>query len=148
MSALLIREAAPSEAPLLAALHAKAFPADFWDEISFARLLAEPACFALVVGEPAKGFVLLRLAGGEAEILTLAVSPAHRKQGLAGALLAKAFALCRERGAADIVLEVADDNRPARALYAQAGFAEAGRRLRYYGRPSGTADALILRRKL
>ena len=47
-------------------------------------------------------------------------------------------------------LEVAEDNRAARALYAAAGFASVGRRPAYYARP-GAADAvaaLILRRDL
>ena len=148
MSESAIRKAGQSEAILLAALHASSFPSDFWDEASFARLLADPACFALLAGNPAKGFILLRIAASEGEILALAVSPAHRKQGLARALLAEALDACRTRGAAEVFLEVADDNLPARALYALSGFAEVGRRLRYYGRPSGAADALILRRKL
>jgi ribosomal-protein-alanine N-acetyltransferase len=42
-------------------------------------------------------------------------------------------------------LEVAERNGAARALYAAAGFAAAGRRRRYY--PDG-ADALVLRRSL
>jgi ribosomal-protein-alanine N-acetyltransferase len=44
-------------------------------------------------------------------------------------------------GAARMLLEVAEDNAAARALYAAAGFAPAGRRPRYY--PDGR-DALLL----
>jgi ribosomal-protein-alanine N-acetyltransferase len=49
------------------------------------------------------------------------------------------------RGAAAMFLEVSDRNLPARALYAAAGFAEVGRRRRYYADGS---DALVLRRGL
>jgi [ribosomal protein S18]-alanine N-acetyltransferase len=40
-----------------------------------------------------------------------------------------------------MLLEVAAGNAPARALYAAAGFAEVGKRRRYY--PDGS-DALVL----
>jgi ribosomal-protein-alanine N-acetyltransferase len=49
------------------------------------------------------------------------------------------------RGATRLFLEVADDNAAALALYARAGFSEAGRRPGYYARPDGVRqDALIL----
>jgi ribosomal-protein-alanine N-acetyltransferase len=44
-----------------------------------------------------------------------------------------------------IVLEVAIDNDPAHDLYLSVGFTVVGRRARYYRRPDGRADALILR---
>ena len=150
MSGAANRLAGAHEAPLLAALHAASFPADFWDEPVFAKLLSETHCFALVISpdENPQGFILLRVAAGEAELLTLAVTPHFRKRGLAKALLQEGIAACGGRGASEIFLEVAEDNTAARALYALAGFAEVGRRLRYYGRPTGTADALILKRPL
>jgi ribosomal-protein-alanine N-acetyltransferase len=49
------------------------------------------------------------------------------------------------QGATRLFLEVADDNAAALALYARAGFSEAGRRPGYYARPDGgRQDALIL----
>jgi ribosomal-protein-alanine N-acetyltransferase len=49
------------------------------------------------------------------------------------------------RGAAAMFLEVSERYAAARGLYATAGFAEAGRRRRYY---ADGADALVLRREL
>jgi ribosomal-protein-alanine N-acetyltransferase len=43
------------------------------------------------------------------------------------------------------VLEVAVDNHAARDLYLGASFSAVGRRPRYYRRPDGRVDALILR---
>jgi ribosomal-protein-alanine N-acetyltransferase len=44
---------------------------------------------------------------------------------------------------------VAEDNAGALALYARLGFAAAGRRAGYYGRPAGGAvDAIVMRRAL
>ena len=49
------------------------------------------------------------------------------------------------RGAVRVFLEVADDNAAARALYARAGFVEAGRRPGYYAGADGERrDALLL----
>jgi ribosomal-protein-alanine N-acetyltransferase len=48
-------------------------------------------------------------------------------------------------GAVAMFLEVAEGNAAARALYGAAGFAEAGRRRRYY---ADGGDALVLRREL
>jgi [ribosomal protein S18]-alanine N-acetyltransferase len=51
----------------------------------------------------------------------------------------------QRQGVRVLFLEVGVDNPAARALYAQAGFEEVGRRLGYYTRPNGLADALVLR---
>ena len=133
-----------ADAPALAALHAAAFEAaERWDAAAIATLLAMPGAFGLSI--PAAGFVLARVAADEAEILTLAVIPPARRQGHAGALLGGAMAGALLRGAGTMFLEVSDRNGAARALYARAGFAEAGRRRRYY---ADGADALVLRRAL
>ena len=134
----------PEDAPALAVLHAAAFEAaERWDAAAIAALLAIPGAFCLHI--PGAGFVLARVAADEAEILTLAVIPRARRRGHAGALLAGAMAAALLRGAGTMFLEVSDRNGAARALYARAGFAEAGRRRRYY---ADGADALVLRRAL
>jgi ribosomal-protein-alanine N-acetyltransferase len=127
-----------------AALHARAFPPqESWGAQAIALMLDLPGCFGVL--RDGAGFVLARVAADEAEILTLAVVPEARRAGLGGALLAEAMAAAVLRGAAAMFLEVSDRNLPARALYAAAGFAEVGRRRRYYADGS---DALVLRRGL
>jgi ribosomal-protein-alanine N-acetyltransferase len=87
------------------------------------------------------------VASGECEILTLAVRPAERRQGVATALLRAAFATASEGSVKSCFLEVAADNRAARNLYAREGFAPVGRRKAYYRRASGArVDALVMRR--
>jgi ribosomal-protein-alanine N-acetyltransferase len=131
----------------LARLHAAAFGDERpWSASEFASLLGLPGI--LLLGD-ARAILLGRLAADEAEVLTLATDPAHRRQGLASALLARFHAGAAARGASRAFLEVAEDNAAARALYAVAGYAEAGRRRRYYRRASGAdADALLLSRPL
>jgi ribosomal-protein-alanine N-acetyltransferase len=136
--------ATAAEAPALAALHEAAFPpAEAWGPDAIRLMLEMPGAFGL--HRPGEGFVLARVAAEEAEILTLAVIPAARRRGAGGALLGAAMAGAAARGAGAMFLEVSERNAPARALYAAAGFAEVGRRRRYY---ADGADALVLRRDL
>jgi ribosomal-protein-alanine N-acetyltransferase len=79
----------------LAALHSACFP-DAWDAKAIAELLATPGAFSF---HNQDGFVLARVAGGEAEILTLAVAPHARGRGLGRALLGKAIAQAEAQGA-------------------------------------------------
>ncbi|MEM1342501.1 MAG: GNAT family N-acetyltransferase, partial [Pseudomonadota bacterium] len=85
----------------------------------------------------------LRLLPGEAEILTLAVQPEARRQGL-GRLLVQEL-IAQATGAERVFLEVAESNQAARALYAACGFEEIGRRPGYYAYSDGGAeDALVM----
>jgi ribosomal-protein-alanine N-acetyltransferase len=121
----------------LAALHAASFP-DAWDAKAIADLLATPGTFAFHADD---GFVLARVAAGEAEILTLAVAPSARGKGLGRVLLQAVITRARAMGAQTMFLEVGADNPAARALYAALGFTKVGDRKGYYqGR-----DALVLR---
>ena len=126
---------------VLAALHAEAFDAP-WDAASLSALLASPGVFAVAEED---GFILIRVVADEAEILTLAVRPAARRGGLGGRLVEAAVVRAAALGAERMFLEVAEDNVAARALYARAGFNEAGRRRGYYARADGSReDALVL----
>jgi ribosomal-protein-alanine N-acetyltransferase len=125
---------------VLAALHATAFP-DGWSVPYIRDLLAGPGVFAF--SHPS-GFILARAAGGEAEILTLAVAPAMRRQGIARTLVQKAATRAHGLGAETMFLEVAADNTPALALYRGLGFAPVGLRKAYYG----PTDALVLKTSL
>lgn len=129
------------QAERLAALHATAFDAP-WDAAAFVALLDQPGVFAV---EQDHGFILMRAVADEAEILTLAVRPEARRGGEGTRLVAEGAAAAALAGADRVFLEVAEDNVAARALYARAGFTEAGRRPRYYARPDGShVDALLL----
>jgi ribosomal-protein-alanine N-acetyltransferase len=131
----------------LAVLHRACFPDDPWEAGALARIMALSGGFGWLAwedDEPA-GFILVRDLGSECEVLSLGVAPRWRRRGIAGDLLRTAFAEAQRRGLPSVVLEVAVDNVAAGDLYAGAGFAAVGRRARYYRRPDGRADALILR---
>ena len=126
----------------LARLHAACFTHPRpWSAAEFAALLPRPD--TLLEAAP-QGFAVARVTLDEAELLTLAVAPAARGQGLGRRLLTRLMAGATARGAGAMLLEVAQENAPARALYARAGFVPVGRRPGYF---AGT-DALILRAAL
>lgn len=129
----------------LAALHARCFtvPRPF-TAAEFDGLLAAPECFLCT---RAHGFALGREIAGEAELLTLAVSPEHQGRGI-GADLVRAFlAEARLRGAETAFIEVDARNARAISLYGREGFITRGRRRGYYRHKDGPSDALIMGRE-
>lgn len=148
-----IRSLGPGDDGLAAGLHALCFEGSgerVWSADEFRQLLVTPGCVgvvAVVQAQPA-GLVLARVACDEAEVLTLGVVRSLRRQGIGTALLARAAHACSQRGALRLFLEVAEDNLPARNLYAANGFLVVGQRDGYYTRDDGRRAALILRHEL
>jgi ribosomal-protein-alanine N-acetyltransferase len=119
-----------------------------WTRQDMAELLASPGVFGLFLQRDGKeiGFALSRVVADEAELLTIAIDAGHRRCGAGRALLRQVIEATGARGAATLFLEVAADNPAARALYAQTGFQEVGRRRGYYTRGAcPAADAVVLR---
>ncbi len=126
-----------AHAPVLSALHAETFPEEPWSTENFLSLLTQPSVTAWL--HEAGGFLLLRQAADEAEILTLGAIP--RRQGIARTLLQTAITHAATNHVEKIFLEVSETNTSARALYATFNFTQIGRRQNYY--LNGTA-ALVL----
>ena len=131
----------------LAALHARCFTLPRpWSADEFAALLAQDST---ILATRPQGFALIRVVLDEAELLTIAVGPEHRRTGLGRDLLSVAENAAMGRGARRCFLEVGADNAAAIALYRSAGYAESGRRRGYYRLPGQPAvDALVLSRQL
>lgn len=124
----------------LAGLHAVCFTRPRpWTAAEFTALLAGPGAFLLTAPG---GFLLGRTLAGEAELLTLAVAPDRRRQGVARDLVARFMAQAAGAGAACAFLEVASDNLPAQALYRAAGWRQVGVRRNYYAHG---IDAVVMR---
>jgi len=131
----------------MASLHAACFSTPRpWSATEITSLLASPLCFQLT--EP-YGFLIGRVAAGEAELLTLAVDPKARQRGTGGRLVDAFLAAVQARGAESAFLEVSAANLPAQSLYARKGFIQKGRRAGYYHTPDGKRlDALLLVRAI
>lgn len=129
----------------LAALHRAAFVTTrAWSATEFRALLESPHCHAT---HRDHGFALWRAVADEAELLTIATHPDHRRRGIAADLMARWMDAART-SASTAFLEVAADNAPALALYGRFRFELVARRVNYYRRGDHAVDALILRARL
>jgi ribosomal-protein-alanine N-acetyltransferase len=82
----------------------------------------------------------------EAELETIAVAATAQRQGLARRLFAELAAELVAAQITEVFLEVRDSSQPATGLYRRLGFAETGRRVRYYHDP--IEDAVLMRLRL
>jgi len=134
-STIAIRPALARDLEAMGTIHAACF-ARAWSANEIGQFIAAPGCLSLIAStapeEPVHGFLIVRTAGDEAEILTLAVGPSRRREGLGRALVAAAIASLREAGAKRLFLEVDEANAPARGLYQSLGAVAVGRRPSYY----------------
>jgi ribosomal-protein-alanine N-acetyltransferase len=139
----------PLDLAVAVAVHAGCFESA-WNEAAMAEILAMPGSFGALalVGDQPVGLVIVLAVGTEAEILTLAVLPKFRRRGTANRLLAWVADRLSGAGCRRLLLEVAEDNVAARALYGKLGFDQIGRRPTYYRRPAGTVAAMVLARTL
>lgn len=94
------------------------------------------------------GFSLVRSTLDEAELLLIAVSPDHARQGIGSRLIDHVVAEQQKEGVENLHLEVRDGN-PAVQLYAKHGFSIVGRRSNYYrGLDGEKFDALTMARQI
>ena len=128
-----------------AAIHAACF-AEPWDANALAQLLAMPGAIGLSAHDTAgpAGFILVRIAGDDCEIITLAVLEKARGRGTAGMLVNEAALRAVALGATRQILEVGAKNHRALKLYTRLGFERCGKRPGYYA----DGDALILARPI
>ncbi|MBD9385624.1 ribosomal protein S18-alanine N-acetyltransferase [Rhizobium sp. CG4] len=127
-----------------------------WSEDEFGNLLVQSNCYGFVArqtnaffSKPLSGFVLAREAGGEAEILTIAVQEKLGRAGLGWRLMQAAVREAAGRGADSMFLEVDTSNAAGLGLYRKLGFQQVAERKAYYTAPDGTqSTALVMRRDL
>ena len=105
------------------------------------QFVAESCASGLVCG-----FVCGRSCAGEAELLKIAVGFAHRRQGIAGQLVAHVIRYLAEQGVGRCFLELRAGNLPALALYERFGFCRTGLRKNYYTSPP--EDAILMEKKV
>jgi ribosomal-protein-alanine N-acetyltransferase len=145
-----LSEATLRDAAAIAVLHAASFNRG-WSEDEIERLMTERNVLTHRATRNGRllGFIMSRMAAGEAEILSVAVASARRGRGLARQLLTLHLRRLAGLGTRVVFLEVDEGNVPARRLYQRAGFREAGKRPGYYLDAAGNrANALVLRRDL
>ncbi|MFZ8758414.1 ribosomal protein S18-alanine N-acetyltransferase [Microbacterium sp. HMH0099] len=128
------------------ALEHASFPTDAWSPAMMREELASPHGWYVVVEEAGRlvGYAGLRAVRGarDADVQTITISAAARGRGRGRALLTVLLDEAVRRGVHDVFLEVRADNPVAQGLYLSEGFAEVGRRPRYY--QPDDVDALVM----
>lgn len=105
-----------------------------WSAPSLATFMGHPGVQGLIAhyGDQPAGVLLYRHILGEAEVLTLGVTKAYRRRGIARALLVQAHADIEGAGGGKVFLEVAANNNGAVKLYKSLGYVALSTRLNYY----------------
>lgn len=139
-----------SDLDAVLAVERACFGADAYDRNLFAELYDQ--CGRLFLVEAGAGIraymvtsTAVRRATPCAELISVAVGPAYRGQGIASALMRSTLRRLRLRRVRHLTLAVRVSNRQALALYAKFGFARLRQIRRYY---EDGEDALVLRKLL
>lgn len=131
----------------VAAIEKECFGRDAWSEKSVSGELTNALALWLVAveGERVAGYVGSQTVCNETDMMNVAVTADFRRQGIAEKLVTALMEELKAVESHSLTLEVRASNAPAQALYEKLGFAEVGRRPRYYQNPK--EDALILRKE-
>ena len=135
--------------PVLATYEKELFPYSPWSTSQFKEEFAGiPTTRYMSVAESGNkvvGYcgVFLPAPGVEADILTVAVLPDFRRQGIAREFMRQIEQWSKERGASAMMLEVEQSNSAAIELYTSLGYMKISVRMDYYG-PS--QDAFVMRK--
>lgn len=138
-----LRLATQSDLPALAALEQACFSHP-WSEKSLAGTLGSGRALFLAAEDAGEivGYLGMEYVLDEGSITNVAVFPAHRRQGIADALIKELLRRAKALGLATVTLEVRAGNAAAIALYQKNGFVPVGRRKNYYTAP--TEDAILM----
>lgn len=134
MKTPVIRAAAPADAQQMAALDKICFTVP-WSLESFEQELTVNDKAIYIVAEidgQLAGYAGMWQILDEGHITNVAVSPEHRRQGIAAAVLTELIAEGSRRGIRAFTLEVRASNVAAQELYRGFGFQTAGIRPGYY----------------
>jgi ribosomal-protein-alanine N-acetyltransferase len=137
--------------PVLATHEKELFPYSPWSTSQFKEEFAGiPTTRYMSVAESGNkvvGYcgVFLPTPGVEADILTVAVLPDFRRQGIAREFMRQIELWSKERGASAMMLEVEQSNSAAIELYKSLGYMKISVRMDYYGPGQ---DAFVMRKDL
>ena len=136
--------------PVLATYEKELFPYSPWSTAQFKEEFAGiPKTRFMSVAEDGNSIVgycgvFVPAPGIEADILTVAVLPAYRRQGIAKEFMRQIEAYAVEREASAMMLEVELSNESAIKLYESLGYMKISVRMDYYGPGK---DAHVMRKE-
>jgi dihydroorotate dehydrogenase electron transfer subunit len=138
-----IREMAEADMEEILAIENDSYPLP-WNRDHFLDELKSDHSFPLAAIGPDEriiGYICPRFLLEEGHIYNIAVHRSFRKRGLGRLLLEKVLAICRQKSAVTLYLEVRTSNHGAIALYRQVGFVSTGERSGYY---ENGEDAILM----
>lgn len=144
-SEIVICPMSESDLDQVMAIERASFP-NPWTRQHFIDELNSPHAFPLSAFDSEGrlvGFICPMLLLDEGHIMDVAVDPDCRGRGVGRMLVQRVLDDCLGAGAAFVSLEVRVSNHAAISLYLEMGFAESGRRKRYY---KDGEDALMMER--
>ena len=147
MSGLRFRRLEIRDLPAIETIERRSYPTP-WSRSMFAGELAKPSSICLgafaAEGEDGAlvGYLIVSRYVDAWHVMNVAVEPAHRRRGIATALLDRLFELTAEDSRRGYTLEVRVSNSEAIALYERLGFQARGIRRGYY--TDNREDALIM----
>ena len=117
-----------------------------WSEAEFSAMLSAGNALSVTCDA---GFAVGQVIVDEAELFLIMTKPEYRKQGVGHRILATLEQQAFENAVRRIILEVADTNAAARALYSANGYQQMAVRKNYYTFPNGShADAIVMEKYL
>jgi ribosomal-protein-alanine N-acetyltransferase len=145
MTALRFRRLEIRDLAAIEAIERRSYPTP-WSRSMFAGEISKPSsiCLGAFDAETAEllGYLIISRYVDAWHVMNVAVEPAHRRRGIATALLDRLFELTAEDGRRGYTLEVRVSNSHAIALYERLGFQARGIRRGYY--TDNREDALIM----
>ncbi len=144
------RQPTTLDLPVLASYEKELFPYSPWSTSQFKEEFAGiPMTRFMAIAESENKIVgycgvFLPAPGVEADILTVAVLPEYRRQGIAREFMRQIEEWAKERGASAMMLEVEKSNSAAIELYKNLGYLQISVRMDYYG---AGQDAFVMRKE-
>jgi [ribosomal protein S18]-alanine N-acetyltransferase len=139
------RRLAPRDLGAIEEIELRSYPTP-WSRSMFAGELAKSSSVCLGAFEPETGellgYLIISRYVDAWHVMNVAVAPAHRRRGIASALLERLFELTAADGRRGYTLEVRVSNVGAIQLYERMGFRSKGIRRGYY--TDNREDALIM----
>jgi ribosomal-protein-alanine N-acetyltransferase len=142
--ALRIVEATPADVDAVHAIESASFPSP-WRREFFASEVVGLSRFNIVARKDGVivGYLFAMWIFDEMHVNKIAVESAHRRRGIAHALMQRCFEFARDHDIFSISLEVRQSNRAAQEFYRFLEFETSYIRKRYY--PDGEAAVVMVR---
>jgi len=143
---LIIRRATEADLPDIMRIERDSFPSPWseWGMRAEITHIRERIYLAAILDGKLVAYIGGRWAAGVCHIATLAVDPAHRRQGLGEGMLLVLLLHLVEQRAKEVTLEYRSGNTPARRLYQKVGFTHLRTSKGYYRDTGEDAHEMII----